>query len=555
MLLAGARRRGLAAVAFVERQSVVRVLGAFVVAQWLAVLALARVVRHAGWIYYQGGDQLWYYTLGWLLGHGELTQTRIGYLWSALLAPLSWIAGPNAAAALPAIATIDVVVLLPLAMLAFYGIAARIGGKLFGYWAMLLWLAVPFVGILYTNQGYHQRYTELFLPQAFGLTGMADFPAMVAAVVAVYFCVRATFDAAPRLVDAVAGGTAAGAAIAIKPSAVLFVAGPALAFAYARRFALAGVFAAALAPALVTLAVWKERGLGNLPVLNGAPPVREHALAAAAPLAGLDLHKYLPLNWTWFTRNIDLLREHFWSGRLLVWLILAGTLGLARRSPKAALLVGGWFFAFAIVKGSYTGASVEDGSLFRIMMPSYPAFVLLLASVPFLLPRVARRVGSWSAPFTTPARFRWAAVAAGLAVTAVAPLAAIAAADRTAPTDAATLNATIMPVPSSVDLHVEAHVAGRRVDLSWRNGKPLGSPVFYRVWRARTDGRTCTPQAGAPLCNVSMAEVGVTRGTAFVDHAPRGRWFYRVAVAANWLDDPQYGDPYVLSAPLEIRVP
>ena len=47
-----------------ERVPVWRALGFLVVGEWVAVLATALVVRHAGWIYYQGGDQLWYYTLG-----------------------------------------------------------------------------------------------------------------------------------------------------------------------------------------------------------------------------------------------------------------------------------------------------------------------------------------------------------------------------------------------------------------------------------------------------------------------------------------------------------
>src|SRR5439155_7140795 len=65
-----------------ERLPVPRVLAGLVAIEWVAVLATALVVRHAGWIYYQGGDQLWYYTLGWLLGHGQITQTPVGYGWS-----------------------------------------------------------------------------------------------------------------------------------------------------------------------------------------------------------------------------------------------------------------------------------------------------------------------------------------------------------------------------------------------------------------------------------------------------------------------------------------
>ena len=36
------------------------VLAALVGIQWIAVLALALTVRHNGWLYYAGGDQLWH---------------------------------------------------------------------------------------------------------------------------------------------------------------------------------------------------------------------------------------------------------------------------------------------------------------------------------------------------------------------------------------------------------------------------------------------------------------------------------------------------------------
>ena len=80
----------------------------------------------------------------------------------------------------------------------------------------LCWIVVPFIGIKYTDLGYHQCYTEVTLPQSYGLTAMADFPSMVGVLVAVYF----TFRVLDRTdwIDAVAAGLAAGMAIAIKPS-------------------------------------------------------------------------------------------------------------------------------------------------------------------------------------------------------------------------------------------------------------------------------------------------------------------------------------------------
>jgi hypothetical protein len=546
------------AVDVIESAPVPRVLAGLVVIEWLAVLATARVVRHAGWIYYQGGDQLWYYTLGWLLGHGQLTQTQVGYGWSALLAPIARIAGPNLVSALPVIVVLNVLVLMPVAMVALYGIGARIGGRLFGYWTVVLWIVLPFVGILYTDAGYHQKYTELLLPQAFGLTALADFPSTVATLVAIYFCVRALWSEHPLLLDGVAAGVAAGAAIAIKPATALFLAGPVLAFAYRRRFQLAGAMIAGLAPAIITLAVWKERGLGNLPVLSqGARHLAGHGLAAAGPLGGLSFRKYYDqLNWSHLAENIDQLREHFWSGRLIVWLVIAGLIGLARRSPTGFFLVGGWFLAFGLVKGSYASANVADGSFFRILMPCYPAFVLLIASVPLLLPHLPRKLRSFRPAFETPRpRTRWSLVGAALLVSTIAPLAAVAASDTRGRLDPVTVDATFMPVPANVDLGLSASVHLRRVTLVWRREEPVGGPVFFRVWRARSDGFTCPAAPGAKLCKVVLPEVGVSSVNRFVDTPGRGAWVYRVAIAANWLDDPQYGDAYLVSRAVSVTVP
>jgi 4-amino-4-deoxy-L-arabinose transferase-like glycosyltransferase len=545
--------RGIAAV---EALPVGRVLLGFVVLQWLTVLATALVVRHASWIYYQGGDQLWLYTSGWLLAHGHLTQTLVGYGLPALYAPIARLAGANLVSAFPAIILFNVLVLLPAAVLSLYGIAARIGGRLFGYWALALWICVPFIGVLYTNQGYHQRYTELTLPQSFGLTAMADMPTMTFTLVSVYFCVRVLFDETPTLVDAVAAGVAAGAAVAVKPATVLFLAGPALALVYRRRFAQTAAVVAGLAPAVVALTVWKARGLGNVPLLSRAAG-NGTGLAAAQPLGAVNVGRYLhQLNWPRFLNNLDLLREHFWSGRLIEWLVVAGVIALARRSITAALLVGGWFAAFVIVKGSYVQASIEDASLLRLMMPAFPAFIVLLASLPYLVPGMHKRQAQFAPePRRLRARTRWTLVAAAIAVTAVIPAAAFAAATTGPGIDVATIGAEVFPIPANIDVGLTASVHQRRVMLTWDAQRLAGGPVFYRVWRGRTGGFSCAARPGGRLCNVTLPEVGVSRVPTFVDRAPPGRWFYRIAVAANWLDDPHYGDPYEVSRAVAATVP
>jgi hypothetical protein len=83
----------------------------------------------------------------------------------------------------------------------------------------------------------------------------------------------------------------------------------------------------------------------------------------------------------------------------------------------------------------------------------------------------------------------------------------------------------------------------------------MGGPVFFRIWRGATDGLTCPATPGAKLCKIVLHEVGVSRTNRFVDRPDKGAYVYRVALAANWLDDPQYGDPYLVSRPTTVTVP
>jgi hypothetical protein len=533
-----------------------RVVASAVAAQLLIVLAIGLDVRHNGWVYYQGGDQLWYYTSSWFLAHGTVVQPLVGYLWPALLTPISLVAGTNLVSALPAIVLLDVLVLLPIAVLAFYGTARLIGGRLFAYWALVVWLVTPLIGIKFTDAGYHQRFTELTLPQAFGLTAMADFPTMVAVVVSIYFCARVLFLERSELIDAAAGGAAAGIAIGLKPSSALFLLGPLLAFACTRLFRAGAVFGLALAPAVATLAVWKWRGYGYLPLLHSASGRR---LAAGPDVQALKVPHYLQLDWTHFNNQLDLLREHFWSGRLVEWLVIAGVIGLARRSPRAAALVGGWFGAFALVKGGYSSAGIEDSSLLRIMIPTIPAFVLMLAALPYLAPRSNRRpVTERDAPAPPSHRARVVLVAGMLAVSALIPFVAIAAAQ---PLSDAAPRAVIIQtplIPANIDLHLRVRHDGPRVTLTWDAQHPAGGAIFYRVLRtpAATQQLTCDTSFPAEECRLAgEVDLGATTDPRFIDRGvPSGRWTYRVGVAANWLDDPQFGDIYELSRAVDVTI-
>jgi hypothetical protein len=50
-----------------------------------------------------------------------------------------------------------------------------------------------------------------------------------------------------------------------------------------------------------------------------------------------------------------------------------------------------------------------------------------------------------------------------------------------------------------------------------------------------------------------MTVVGRTRGSSFYDpDTLKGRWTYRIGIAANWVDDENLGDVMVVSKPATI---
>jgi hypothetical protein len=523
------------------------VLGVLIAVQWLAVLALAVTVRHNGWLYYAGGDQLWHYSGAYLLAHGHLPPSYVGYGWSILLMPLAAIAGPNLVSALPGIVLLNTLALLPVALLCVYEIATRIAGRLFGYFTAALWIALPFLGILFVEPGYHQKYTELTLPQVLGLTSVPDFPAMVALLVAAALCLRAVDMRSWGY--AVAAGLATGFSIAAKPSNSIWLVTPLVFLLVERRRALLP-YAAGLAPALLTLAIWKYRGLGQL----AAAPAQPVRLAAGIGdlfnrLNGTELNSWAHLN-----QVLNSLREHFWVARVIEWLPIAGLIAFAIRARRGVLLVGVWFVAYLLTKGTYIPASVEDASFWRIMMPAFPAYLILAAAVVLLVPGARPRA---EAPATASTTRRFTlALGIAAAVFALLPLGVVAATPRLHDhgRQAVRLSDNLVPV-SSIDLR--ATTVGNAVKLSWRRQTPGGS-VFYRVMRTnQADGGVgCAgkPTKASDDCELVLTEVKTTARTVAIDHPGPGTWQYRVGVAANWLDDQSLGDVYVVSPPAGVTL-
>jgi Dolichyl-phosphate-mannose-protein mannosyltransferase len=524
------------------------VLAALLAVQWIGVLILAFTVRHNGWVYYMGGDQLWHYTLAYLIVHGHLAPTYVGVGWPTILAPIAAVAGPNLVSAMPAIILFNTLVLVPLGLACMYGIGERIAGRMFGYWTALLWVAIPFIGSAYALRGYHQKWTELTLPTVTGLSAMSDFPSMIFLVAGAYLCLRSIDER--HWVWAAGAGFAVGFAIAIKPSSSVFLIAPALLYAVTRWRSLVP-FALGLVPCLATLAVWKVRGEGNLPWRTTAPAQR----LAVGP--GGIVHRYLRSNtWTQLHNNLLQIREHLYSDRILEFLVVAGLVALIVRSRRAALFIGSWFVVFLLLKGTYVNSRVEDGTFWRLLLPAFPAFVVLSAAVTLLVPGVRlRRLPA--VPWRLPRRLVVAASAALVAVLSLFPIALLAATKpiRGPYPSALEVNSILVSEAAPLDLRATPSTSGGVV-LRWRSSRPSTGGVFYSVFRNSGNVDTiCGPVKHAPdLCEIHAQELSTTRTNEYVDHPGAGTWTYRVGITANWLNDTHYGDVYVFGRPATVTV-
>jgi hypothetical protein len=529
------------------------VAGTLVGAQVALTLVLALSVDHNGWVWFQGGDQIWMTTTGWLLGEAKLPPTEIGYLWPAAQAPITWATGPTYVQALPPLVLGQVLVLGPIALLCVYGIAARIGGRLLAYWASFLWVIAPFAVIPLFVDRYQERWSEQFLPQALGLTAMADFPSLVVVLAGVLFVVRSLSPG--RVPDAVLAGLLVGAAGALKPPNLLVAVGVALAYVVARRWREGLACGAAIVPALLVLLLWKVRGLGEIPAFA----IEQARLAAGSvpPVAELKLDRYFDLDFEHWREQMGELREFFWSARVAQWAPVAGLVAVLRvRRGAIAALLGGWLAAFLVVKGFSTRATIESGSFWRLLMPAWPAYLLLLASIPLLVPTLARRLGDrMQPPQSSSVSLRWIAIV--VVATVAIPAVAIAASTPLEPPPTKAIvqdfesGNILTPIDDEVALRVEDTATGRR--LTWSGGGPWRADVFYRVFRydAPGDDTDCYRSGGvAWYCLLRGEPIATTRDLTFVDESAPATATYRIGVGTNWVDDPDEGDVFAFSLPV-----
>ena len=185
-------------------------------------------------------------------------------------------------------------------------------------------------------------------------------------------------------------------------------------------------------------------------------------------------------------------------------------------------------------------------------MPAWPAYLLLFASIPLIVPTLGPRLGQrTSPPAATPSGSRPLALAA--VILGVLPLVAVVILRPIASQDAKPAviqqvggNILLTAVDDGIHVTVTRR-AGSRI-LTWRTPH-YGPAVFYRIYRTdnpRGDTR-CENSGGSARCFLVSNVIATARSTRFVDPSPPEHPFYRIGVGTNYLDDPSGGDVFVVS--------
>ena len=332
-------------------------------AQWLVTVGVALSATHAGSVFGDPTDVQAAIGAAGSVAHGTLPSSG-GPLYPLLLAPLARLT-THAESVASVVTAVNIVILGPLATYCLLEVARRIAGRLFAALTAGVWLLGPIVVLPLFEPVYRDTYVDDVLPAVYGLTIDPAYPAMVLSAVAAMFALRAVAGA-PR--TAFASGLLAAAAIACSPVSAGIAAGIGLSLAAARRWQGLAEALTGLAAGLVPTLIWRYRASGT-------------------PTFTLD-HP----TWDGFQGSMANVREFFYSNRLLQWLPIAGAIGMFRLLRPAALLTAGWI-AVAAVLGVATPTAFERGRFFIELIPAWPAYALLAASIPALVPTLVSRLG------------------------------------------------------------------------------------------------------------------------------------------------------------------
>jgi hypothetical protein len=126
------------------------------------------------------------------------------------------------------------------------------------------------------------------------------------------------------------------------------------------------------------------------------------AVGAGVGLVGLALFRHVPhVAFGWHSMGITLggVREFTWSRRLLEYLPLAGLVGVALRSGPAASFFGVLLLALVILPLAQTHDLTE---YLLSIVPGLPVYMLLTASIGFLVPRSRTRAAAEAHVAPTP---------------------------------------------------------------------------------------------------------------------------------------------------------
>ena len=533
-----ARDAAAGGVSYLSRARPVPLLAALCAVQLAITAWFAFETPHNGFVWYSGGDATEYWTSQWAVGHLRLTQTFIGWGLPVLLFVGATLTGTTLLSGLPVIVVFQALVLVPLTVVLVWLVADRLFGRLYAWGATALWIAAPLLLVWgMRKHDYRVQFEQNYLaPHVYGLTNMADFPSVVLTVACAWATLRAVDS--ETIEEWLFAGLLAGVAIGVKPANAFFLVGMIVLIALTTRVRGAVIFAVALAPALIVLLIWKQRGLGNVP-LFAAGQVHE----AAGPIVAADTTKYVPWDPHHLRMEMRDLMEDFWSVRLLEWIALAGIVAAIRRAPARGAFVAVWFVMYCIVKGSSSQAEGRQHDLLpphrarasRIRPPHRGARLPRAASAtPCGTPRAA----------ADPSLGRRLTAILG----AVVPLVLVLSLRAQSPTESTRTNRR-----------------ARRPRLrsrmrSSRRRPPDRSPGDRWTGTARASstpsiGSTqipagCTaPPSGARQCLFEGTIVGITRATSL--HV-RPDASYRVAAAANYLDEQNGGDLMLLGPPVTV---
>jgi len=525
-------------------------LALLVLAQLGVVAWLAFATPHNGWLWYSGGDATEYWSSQWAVAHGLIPPAYLGWGLPILYAWIPLATGISLLQGLPVVVLFHVLVLVPLALVLAWALADLLYGRVYAWCVAALWVLAPLLAIWAFAPRYETRFEEHVLaPHWAGLTDMADFPSLVAVLAAAWATVRGVQNG--RFGSALGAGVLGGLALGIKPSNGYFVLAVGVLLAVARRPRVALGWAAGAAPALLTLVIWKARGLGNIPVLSAYTPRR----LAAGDTVGVAVGKYVPFDWHHLAVEWGELREVVWDLRFLEFLIVAAALGALRRNLRAGLFLVSWFVAYCVLKGMSNQADISTTSYFRLTLPGLAALVLLLPCIGFLWPgtrpvRVEQERETWDVDFRSP----FAIVAA---VVAVLPLVVVLAEQPApaAPARIARYYPDMTEAPIAASLRPQARVRGRTVHLSWPRISVPGNPlVAYGILRTRRDDGCTFPAAGGRECILTKLIGQWTENTSIVERPGRGRFYYRIALVADNRANPESSDVMLIGPALRVRV-